>query len=201
MPWVNALVVLHGQGSTFSVDPSGRAGVIKLDGYEVASNPPLQRLSEFLATPPGNPRDSIDPQRANVVRRLCEKADFRPTPKTRMVGDYAIAEADPVAEGADWQDVVVTHPTLPRIKQRLRLYDVPPKASASGRKRIEQLAQRELQLTYGKRQPRARLADVGSELDPTYDILARLLIGQTRIEMRREETVLAKSALHWRIAP
>ncbi len=149
VPWVNALVVLHGQGSTLAVDESGRAGVIKLDGYHVASKPPLQRLSEFLATPPENPKDNIDPQGARLVRHLCEKADFRPTPKTRMVGDYAVAESDPVAEGVDWQDVVVTHPNLPKIKQRLRLYDVPPKASASERKRIEQLAQREFQLTYG----------------------------------------------------
>lgn len=151
VPWVNALIVMHGQGSTFDVDSSGRAGVLKLDTYEVTSKPPLQRLSEFLATPPANPRDAIDPQRAALVRRLCEKADFRPTPKTRMVGDFAVAESDPVAEGVDWQDVVVTHPNLPRIKQRLRLYDVPPKASASERKRIEQLAQREYQLTFGIR--------------------------------------------------
>ncbi|WP_217617400.1 hypothetical protein, partial [Cellulomonas sp. GbtcB1] len=42
LPWVNALVVLHGQGSEFKVGQSGRAGVIKLDGYDVASKPPLQ---------------------------------------------------------------------------------------------------------------------------------------------------------------
>jgi hypothetical protein len=151
VPWVNALVVLHGQGSTFAVDASGRAGVLKLDTYDVASKPPLQRLSEFLATPPANPKDGIDPQRAHLVRRLCDKADFRPTPKTRMVGDFAVAESDPVAEGVDWQDVVVTHPNLPKLKQRLRLYDVPPKAAGSERMRIEQLAQREYQLTFGIR--------------------------------------------------
>ncbi|QOT17924.1 BREX system serine/threonine kinase PglW [Paenarthrobacter sp. YJN-5] len=151
VPWVNALVVLHGQGSTFAVDPSGRAGVVKLDGYNVTSKPPLQSLSEFLATPPANPRDLIDPQRTQLVRHLCDKADFRPTPKTRMVGDYVVADSDPVAEGVDWQDVVVTHPNLTKIKQRLRLYDVPPKASVSERKRIEQLAQREYQLTFGIR--------------------------------------------------
>ncbi|MFI9487358.1 BREX system serine/threonine kinase PglW [Promicromonospora sp. NPDC052451] len=151
VPWVNALVVMHGQGSTFAVDQSGRAGVIKLDGYQVKSTPPLQRLSEFLATPPQNPRDAIDPQRAHLVRVLCEKADFRPTPKTRMVGDLAVVESDPVAEGVDWQDVVVTDPNLPKIKHRLRLYDVPPKASASERGRIEQLARREYQLTFGIR--------------------------------------------------
>ncbi len=151
IPWVNALVVLHGQGSTFAVDASGRAGVVKLDKYNVSSKPPLQRLSEFLTTPPADPRDHIDPQRAQIVRRLCEKADFRPTPKTRMVGDYAVVDSDPVAEGVDWQDVVVTHPNLAKIKQRLRLYDVPPKAAASERKRIEQLAQREFQLTFGIR--------------------------------------------------
>ena len=149
VPWVNALVVMHGQGSKFAVDASGRAGVIKLDTYEVASKPPLQRLSEFLATPPAHPKDSIDPQRAHLVRALCEKASFLPTPKTRMVGDYAVAESDPVAEGPDWQDVVVKHPNLPKLRQRLRLYDVPPKVSATERARIEQLAQREFQLTFG----------------------------------------------------
>lgn len=151
VPWVNALVVLHGQGSTFAVDASGRAGVIKLDTYNVTSKPTLQRLSEFLATPPENPKDLIDPQRAQLVRHLCDKADFRPTPKTRMVGDFAVADSDPVAEGVDWQDVIVTHPNLPQFRQRLRLYDVPPKASVSERKRIEQLAQREYQLTFGIR--------------------------------------------------
>ncbi|WP_241482799.1 BREX system serine/threonine kinase PglW [Kocuria rosea] len=151
VPWVNPLVVLHGEGSTFAVDASGRARVVKLDGYSVSSKPPLLRLSDFLATPPTNPKDNIDPQRAQLVRHLCEKADFRPTPKTRIVGDFAVAESDPVAEGVDWQDVVVTHPNLPKIKQRLRLYDVHPKASASERKRIEQLAQREYQLTFGIR--------------------------------------------------
>jgi serine/threonine protein kinase len=151
VPWITALVVLHGEGSTFEVDASGRAGVVKLDGYNVTSRPPLQRLSEFLATPPENPRDLIDPQRAHMVRQLCDRADFRPTPKTRMVGDYAVADSDPVAEGVDWQDVVVTHPNLSKIKQRLRLYDVPPKASTFERKRIEQLAQREYQLTFGIR--------------------------------------------------
>lgn len=151
VPWITALVVLHGEGSAFAVDASGRAGVVKLDGYNVTSRPPLQRLSEFLATPPENPRDLIDPQRAHMVRQLCDRADFRPTPKTRMVGDYAVADSDPVAEGVDWQDVVVTHPNLSKIKQRLRLYDVPPKASALERKRIEQLAQREYQLTFGIR--------------------------------------------------
>ncbi len=151
VPWINALVVLHGQGSSFEVDDSGRAGVLKLDKYNVTSKPPLQRLSEFLTTPPADPRDRIDPQRAQFVRRLCEKADFRPTPKTRMVGDYAVADSDPVAEGVDWQDVVVRHPNLPKITQRLRLYDVPPKAAATERKRIEQLAQREYQLTWGIR--------------------------------------------------
>ena len=100
-------------------------------------------------TPPSNPKDQIDPQRAHLVRHLCEKADFRPTPKTRMVGDYAVTDSDPIAEGVDWQDVAVAHPSLPSITQRLRLYDVPPKASASERTRIEQLAQREFQLTYG----------------------------------------------------
>lgn len=151
VPWVTALVVMHGQGSRFEVDPAGRAGVLKLDGYDVTATPPLQQLSAFLATPPVSPRDAIDPQRARLVRHLCEKAGFRPTPKTRMVGDYAVAESDPIAEGVDWQDVVVTHPSMPRITQRLRLYDVPAKASASERKRIEQLAQREFQLTYGIR--------------------------------------------------
>ena len=151
VPWIDTMVVMHGQESTFDVDASGRSGVLKLDGYAVHAKPPLQRVSEFLATPPVHPRHALTPQQTKLVHKLCAKAGFLATPKTRMVGDFAVTESEPIAEGVDWQDVVVAHPSLPKIKHRLRLYDVPPKASATDRKRIEQQAQREYQLTFGIR--------------------------------------------------
>jgi serine/threonine protein kinase len=148
-PFVRAVVVLHGNGSKVTVDEHGLANVVRLDGYAVKTKKPLPTVSQLIATPPGNPYHLIDGARARIVRNLCDKADFRKTPKTRMVGDFAVSETAPVAEGPDWQDVVVHVPAMPKVRRRLRLYDVPSKAPASERARIEQLAQREFQLTYG----------------------------------------------------
>ena len=152
LPFVKALVVLHGHGSTVKVDDHGLANVLRLDDYDVKTQKPqkpLQTLSQFVDALPGNPHHRIDGVQAKQVRALCDKAGFRKTPKVRMVGDFEVASSTPIAEGPDWHDVLVQLPAMPSIKRRLRLYDVPPKAPTSERTRIEQLAQREFQLTYG----------------------------------------------------
>ncbi|MBW0093004.1 BREX system serine/threonine kinase PglW, partial [Pseudonocardia sp. KRD-184] len=149
VPFLQALVVLHGHESTIDLDDRGRTGVVSLDGYHVKAKPPLKRFSHFLAELPGNKSHIIDKFRAGQVRSLCARANFLPAPKTRMVGDYPVADSTPIAEGPDWQDVLVDHPVVADAKLRLRLYDVPPKASASERQRVEQLAKSEMQLTYG----------------------------------------------------
>lgn len=151
LPFVNALVVLHGADSKVDLDDRGRTGVYALDGYRVHSKPSLPSFKDFLSTGTTNPHHAIDRQRAKAIRQLCGKAGFKATPKIRMVGDFEVAESTPIAEGPDWQDVVVSLPAAPGVKRRLRLYDIPPKASKSEHQRIQQLAQREFQLTMGVR--------------------------------------------------
>jgi len=149
VPFLKPLIVLHGHESTVNLDERGRTGVVTLDGYHVKAKPAIRKFSGFLAELPTNPAHVIDKVRANQILALCKRASFQPAPKTRMVGDYQVADSTPITEGPDWQDVLVDHPHLSGIKLRLRLYDVPPKASASERQRVEQLAQSEVQLTYG----------------------------------------------------
>lgn len=151
VPRIHAVVVMHGEGSTVEITSPGDIGVLTLDGYHVHSSPRLRRLSEFLAQPPHDFRQSMDLQRVKRVRTLCDAVGFTPTPKTRMVGDFVVADDEPIAQGRDWQDVLVNLPALPDIKRRLRLYDVPSSASPADRQHIEQLAQREFQLTQGLR--------------------------------------------------
>lgn len=151
VPRIHAVVVMHGEGSTVEIAHPGDIGVLILDGYHVKSSPHLRKLSDFLGQPPQDFRQPIDYQRAKQARSLCDAVGFTPTPKVRMVGDFVVADDEPIAQGRDWQDVLVNLPALPDVKRRLRLYDVPATASPADRQHIEQLAQREFQLTQGLR--------------------------------------------------
>ena len=151
VPFLQSKVVLHGHGCTVELDERAALGVLAMDKFEIKATPALTKVSTFLAELPSNPHHVVDYQRAKAVRALCGKAGFRAAPKVRMVGDYKVADSTPIAEGPDWQDVLVDNPHLSGVKLRLRLRDLPPKASASDSQRIEDLAQREYQLTYGIR--------------------------------------------------
>ncbi|WP_394255772.1 BREX system serine/threonine kinase PglW [Pseudoclavibacter helvolus] len=151
VPFLHSKVVLHGHSSVVELEQRATLGVLAMDKFEVKAKPALVRVSTFVAELPSNPNHVIDWQRAKAIRALCEVAGFKATPKTRMVGDYKVADSTPIAEGPDWQDVLVDNPHLSGVKLRLRLRDLPQKASASDRRRIEDLAQREYQLTYGIR--------------------------------------------------
>lgn len=151
VPRIHAVVVMHGEGSTVDIAAPGDIGVLTLDGYHVKSSPRLASFSDFLAQPPHDFRQQMDLQRVKRVRTLCDAVGFTPTPKTRMVGDFVVADDEPISQGRDWQDVLVSLPALPGVKRRLRLYDVPSTASPADRQHVEQLAQREFQLTQGLR--------------------------------------------------
>lgn len=88
---------MHGEGSTVQIESPGDIGVLTLDGYHVKSAPHLLKLSDFLKQPPHDFRQSIDIQRARQVRTLCEAVGFTPTPKVRMVGDFVVADDEPIA--------------------------------------------------------------------------------------------------------
>lgn len=151
VPFLQSKVVLHGHSSVVELEERATLGVLAMDKFEVKAKPALVRVSTFLNELPSNPNHVIDWQRAKAIRALCGAAGFKATPKTRMVGDYKVADSTPIAEGPDWQDVLVDNPHLSGVKLRLRLRDLPAKASAADRQRIEDLAQREYQLTYGIR--------------------------------------------------
>lgn len=151
VPFLQSKVVLHGHGCTVELDERATLGVLAMDRFEIKAKPALTKVSTFLAELPSNPHHVVDYERAKAVRALCGKAGFRAAPKVRIVGDYKVADSTPIAEGPDWQDVLVDNPHLSGVRLRLRLRDLPPKASATDRQRIEDLAQREYQLTYGIR--------------------------------------------------
>ncbi len=151
VPFLQSKVVLHGHGSVVELDERAALGVLAMDKFDIKAKPALTKVSAFLGELPRNPHHVVDYQRAKAIRALCGKAGFKATPKTRMVGDYKVADSTPIAEGPDWQDVLVDNPHISGVKLRLRLRDLPPKASAADRQRIEDLAQREYQLTYGIR--------------------------------------------------
>lgn len=151
VPFLQSKVVLHGHGSSVELDERATLGVLAMDKFDIKAKPALTKVSTFLDELPTNPNHVVDYQRAKAIRALCGKAGFKAAPKTRMVGDYKVADSTPIAEGPDWQDVLVDNPHISGVKLRLRLRDLPPKASATDRQRIEDLAQREYQLTYGIR--------------------------------------------------
>jgi serine/threonine protein kinase len=146
IPFHEAVVVLHGEGSQVDLQGLARAHVYSLDGYQVEARPALPQVSDIFTS---GRRPVVDRTSYKQIRTICEAADFRPRPKQRMVGDFVVSDSDPIAEGPDWQDVRVNHPAVPDVPRRLRLYDVPPRVAESERKRIEQLARREYQLTLG----------------------------------------------------
>jgi serine/threonine protein kinase len=151
LPFIGALVVLHGEGSHVELDDArARTGILTLDGYDVHS-PKSQRigtLKSFVAQEPNDARDFIDHHRATLVRAACQRANLKPTPKQRSVGHFVVADTELIAEGPTWQDFVVDHPAT-KVRRRLRIYDLPPGVSADERLRIEQEAEREFRLTQG----------------------------------------------------
>lgn len=144
VPYLGALVVMHGQGSTIKLDELGRTHVLALNGYHLSGG--LPTFGSFLTSQADNPHHMVDRPTATAARKACERAGFTATPRQRRIGQYVLDDGDPVAVGQDWQDFVVTHPALD-LKRRLRLFDVPPQTSPDERQRIEAGARRELRLT------------------------------------------------------
>lgn len=151
VPFVQAAVVLHGRDSTVDLDPLAASHVLALDGYHVRGLPPEHTLSRFLATPPENPRHQITPRQAEQLAALIQAAGFVPTPKMRTVGRYQLTSTEPIATGKGWQDHLATHPDLPTVTSRVRIFDLPQGASRADREELERLAQREFSLTRGIR--------------------------------------------------
>jgi len=147
LPYVGALIVLHGRDSIVELDKSAAHNVLRLDGYNVRDQiGNVELLSEFLKQYPANPRFIINKPTFDATLRAIESANFVKTPKQRQVGQYVIDNNDPIVTGPDYQDFVVKNPTSGDMR-RIRLYDLPANSSRDDRLRIEQAAKRELRLT------------------------------------------------------
>lgn len=151
VPFVGALVVLHGRDSEVKLDETATAGLYALDGYGVTGLPPEHTFSRFLATAPTSDARLIDGPRATQIVHLVKAAGFVPTPKNRFVGQYSLEKADPLGEGPSWQDLLATHPAMPDVKRRIRLFDLPQGSSSEAREEVQFAAKRELALTRGIR--------------------------------------------------
>lgn len=151
VPFVQAAVVLHGRDSVVELDQIAASHLLTLDGYNVAGLQNTASVSRFLATPPDNPRHQITAEQAEQIAALIAAAGIRPRPKTRTVGRYVLTTADPIASGKGWQDHLATHPDVPGLTRRVRIFDLPAGASRADRDELERLAQREFSLTRGIR--------------------------------------------------
>ena len=143
IPFVQAATVLHGQGSSVSLSEAAAATTYGLDGYNVHG---VRSIRELLDAAPHNLANDIDAQKAKALVALIKDMGLQATPKVRMVGQYEIDNADPLGEGPGWVDVRAKHPALSHEYRRIRLYDVPPKATAAERQQIERMAHREYAL-------------------------------------------------------
>lgn len=144
LPFLGALVVLHGRDSQIKLPDTAKAGLLALDGFNVKG---LPTFGQFLTTPPQH--QLIDPMRAKQVVAAVQRAGFTPTPKQRFVGQYSLEKADPLHSGPTWQDLLAVHPNVPGVQRRVRVFDVPPGSSAEARQQIELAAKREFLFTQG----------------------------------------------------
>ena len=148
VPFVGAVVVLHGRDSVIQLEDRDADRILALDGAGVRWKPE-RLLSRFLQTVPADSRHALDGPSVTKVRHLMARAGFAATPKTRMVGQYVIDRSATLGEGPTWQDLLASHPDVPGVQRRIRLYDVPPGASEEQREQIVTGARREFRLTHG----------------------------------------------------
>lgn len=145
VPFVGALVVMHAKNSVVDLPTTAQPHVVALDGMGVKG---LQRrLSDVITTVGHHP--AIDGPRAKQIQTVLKHAGFVPTPKNRYVGQYSLEKADPLWEGPSWQDLLAVHPSVPSVRRRVRVFDIPPGASAEVRADIERSARREFVFTQG----------------------------------------------------
>lgn len=149
VPFIDALVVLHGTDSTVELPDVARHKVVALDGYGVTGLD--MTLTQRLNQPPDRP--AIDGPQATQIVQALGRTGIRPSPKVRYVGQYSLEKADPLGEGANWQDVLAANPSAPQVKRRIRVFDVKPGASQPAKDEIARNARRELVFTQGITHP------------------------------------------------
>lgn len=144
IPYVGAIVVMHGPGSTFELPGNSAEHIYRLDGYTVKG---LPAFGEVIA---GTAPDSgpIDPATRAAVAKLFDVMGLRARPKVRMIGQYKVTDATPLAYGPGWEDYTVDHPSLRGVRRRVRVFPIPPTAPTAEQEAIRRTAKREFRLTH-----------------------------------------------------
>lgn len=173
LPFVRSVMVLHGANSNVVVQGKIE-GLTTLDGYSVSLKGDGVPFSIFLASPATYADDLVNEAKAKQIRAVIAAADLKPTPKTRKVGDYDLADADPLGDDEEWTDLLATHP-ITKDRRRIRVFKVPRGASKEMASDIQRHALREYRLTNGISHPGITRpldyvdSDVGPALVFAYD--------------------------------
>ena len=155
VPYVQAVVAMHGQDSRFDLALPASDHIYRLDGYRVKGLTPLSAIFAGRAET-GHP---LSQQQVAAAAALFDGLGLRARPKVRMIGQYRISDGDPVGAGPGWEDFSVEHPGVAHIRRRVRVYPIPPKAAKAQQKRIRRSARREYLLTQNLHHPGIVSAD------------------------------------------
>jgi serine/threonine protein kinase len=154
VPFVQAVVLLHGPGIDVQLDPAGRTHVYGPDSdLPVARVGSLPRIGRDLLTAPADPeRRALDVTTSKALMSLVDALGIRASRRLFTVGQYEIA-MPPIAEGPGWQDFSATHVDLQGVRARVRIYLVERAAGQEQRRTVVRAAEREYRLLSGMQHP------------------------------------------------
>jgi hypothetical protein len=112
IPFIRAVVVLHGKHSVVDLDAVAKSAVYGLDGFDVTGVPPF---SEYLAQLPSDARDLVDKQRAGEIVRLL---------KTSRSSWFARYEQGCPAHHPNWPPAAVPDHTIAPFWSKLMMRTV-----------------------------------------------------------------------------
>jgi len=154
VPFVQAVVLLHGTGIIVELDPAGRTHV-----YGPNLDPPVPRAGglpqigrDLLCAPAEDSRRQLDGTTSKALIALVDSLGIRPSRRMLTVGQYEIA-MPPIAEGPGWQDFAAQHVDLQGVRARVRVYLVERAAGQEQRRTVVRAAEREFRLLSGMQHP------------------------------------------------
>lgn len=149
LPYVEALVFLSAEGIQLNLQANARARICLRDREATPDRPARPGIMAAIKRRecPGLPstaRGTHDKPMGAALEKALEQAGIRPSQKHRTVGDYKLERV--LRDGAGYQDWLATHKSLSDHKRLVRIYQVPPGASADERNQIQRAAKREFLL-------------------------------------------------------
>ncbi|MGY1621049.1 BREX system serine/threonine kinase PglW [Geodermatophilus sp. SYSU D00965] len=154
VPFVQAVVLLHGPGIDVQLDPAGRAHVYAPDSDLPIPRPgALPRIGrELLTAPADDQRRGLDAMTSKALVGLVNDLGIRQSRRLFTIGQYEIT-MPPLDEGPGWQDFAAKHVDLHGVKARVRIYLVEKAASQEHRRTVVRAAEREFRLLSGMQHP------------------------------------------------